>query len=78
MKIWNLFSLLFQLFAQRCLQAGISEMYCNIEAQEGGKVDSFLKELEDGGVRLQEGERYIKAYPSDQLRMEKSWETYVE
>lgn len=48
-------------------------MLCDIEATPGGKVDHFLKEVENGGVILSEAERYIKSYPYDQLRMEKPW-----
>lgn len=54
-------------------------MECVVDREPaGGKVDKFLSTFESNGVALKESERYIKAKPSDQLRMEKPWELVVE
>lgn len=62
-----------RVFAQRCLESGITEMYCDIKPTEGGKVDRFLKEVVNGGVTLEEPEVYKKPNPWDLLRPEKPW-----
>ncbi|XP_041971685.1 39S ribosomal protein L18, mitochondrial [Aricia agestis] len=67
-----------RVFAQRCLESGITEMFCDLEAKEGGKVDIFLKELVKGGVRLQEMDVYKNPYPTDEFRPEKPWEVTEE
>lgn len=67
-----------RVFAQRCLESGISEMYCDIKAVEGGKVDRFLKEVVSGGVILHEPEVYKKPNPWDQDRPEKPWQVAEE
>lgn len=64
--------------AERCLQAGIIEVFCNIEATPEGKVDKFLKELEKGGVALTESERFKKQYAYDRVRDIKPWEIHVD
>ncbi|XP_004533791.1 39S ribosomal protein L18, mitochondrial [Ceratitis capitata] len=63
-----------RVLAMRCLQSGITEMTSNIEAVAGGKVDKFLKTLEENGVELQEPERYVAPLPWDATRQEKPWE----
>uniref|UniRef100_A0A0A1WNG8 Large ribosomal subunit protein uL18m n=1 Tax=Zeugodacus cucurbitae TaxID=28588 RepID=A0A0A1WNG8_ZEUCU len=63
-----------RVLAMRCLQSGITEMACNIDAVAGGKVEKFLKTLEENGVRLQEPERYVAPLPWDAVRNEKPWE----
>ncbi|XP_021195769.2 large ribosomal subunit protein uL18m [Helicoverpa armigera] len=63
-----------KVFAQRCIESGITEMYCDIQPTEGGKVDRFLKEVVNGGVKLEEPEVYKKPYPWDRERPEKPWE----
>lgn len=75
---FSIVSFQFQVFAERCLQAGLIEMFCNIEGHPGGKIDHFLKEVENGGVILSEGERYKKAHPCDPFRMVKPWEINVD
>lgn len=67
-----------QIFAQRCLQTGLIEMLCDIDAPPGGKVEHFLKELEDGGVILSEAEQYIKNHSYDTHRMVKPWDIQVD
>lgn len=63
-----------QVFAQRCLESGITEMYCDIKPLPGGKVEMFLKQVIDGGIKLEEPEVYKKPNPWDQFRPEKPWE----
>lgn len=67
-----------RVFAQRCLECGITEMYCDIEPVKGGKVEKFLDEVVKGGVKLQEMEVYKKPQPWDMLRPEKPWEVTEE
>lgn len=68
----------FQVFAERCLQAGVIEMFCDLEGPAGGKIEHFLKEVEKGGVILSEAQRYKKAHPCDAHRMEKPWDIHVD
>ncbi|XP_067634298.1 large ribosomal subunit protein uL18m [Eurosta solidaginis] len=63
-----------RVFAMRCLQSGITEIACNVEAIAGSKVDKFLKTLEENGIRLQEPERYSAPHPWDPERPEKPWD----
>lgn len=63
-----------RVFAQRCLEAGITEVSCDIQPTKGGKVEKFLKEVQDGGIKLEEPERYVKPNPWDMHRPEKPWE----
>lgn len=43
------------------------------EAQEGGKLDTFFKELEKNGLKLRESPQYVKKYAFDAERMDKPW-----
>ncbi|CAG5046904.1 unnamed protein product [Parnassius apollo] len=63
-----------RIFAQRCLECGITEMYCDIKPVKGGKVEKFLNEVVNGGVKLEEPDVYKKPNPWDQFRPEKPWE----
>lgn len=63
-----------KVFAQRCLESGITEIFCNIKPVEGGKVEKFLNEIINAGIILQEPEVYKKPNPWDQFRPEKPWE----
>lgn len=63
-----------RVFAQRCLECGLTEMYCDIKPVAGGKVEKFLNEVTKGGVRLEEADRYVKPNPWDMERPEKPWE----
>lgn len=67
-----------KVFAQRCLECGITELYCNLEAPKGGKVEKFLEEVSKGGVRLEESSVYKKPQPWDLHRPEKPWEVTEE
>lgn len=67
-----------RVFAQRCLESGITEIYCDIKPVEGGKVDRFLKEVVNGGIKLEEPETYKKPSPWDRHRPEKPWEVAEE
>ncbi|XP_061722821.1 large ribosomal subunit protein uL18m [Cydia pomonella] len=67
-----------QVFAQRCLEAGISEMYCDIQATKGGKIERLIKEVQNGGIKLKEPEVYKKPYPWDKHRPEKPWSVIEE
>ncbi|KAJ6635243.1 39S ribosomal protein L18, mitochondrial [Pseudolycoriella hygida] len=63
-----------RVFAQRCLESGLTEMLCKIKATPNGKVEKFLKTLEDEGVRLQEADQYEPDRPWNLFRPEKPWE----
>ncbi|GBP03245.1 39S ribosomal protein L18, mitochondrial [Eumeta japonica] len=63
-----------RVLAHRCQQAGITEMACNIEATAGGKLDQFLKTMEENGVVLKEPARYFQPKPWDAERPDKPWE----
>ncbi|CAH1118495.1 unnamed protein product [Phaedon cochleariae] len=64
-----------RVFAQRCLQSGLIEMSCYIDAPNpNGKVALFLKAVEDGGVCLKEPTQFKPIRPWDLERPEKPWE----
>lgn len=48
-----------RVFAHRCHAAGVSEMYCDVQGLEGGKIEAFLKTLEENGITLSEPERIM-------------------
>lgn len=62
------------MFAQRCLEFGITEMSSTINPIENGKVDKFIKTLESNGVCLKEAERFKPYRPWHMDRPEKPWE----
>ncbi|KAG7303192.1 hypothetical protein JYU34_011655 [Plutella xylostella] len=63
-----------QILAQRCLESGITEVSCDIEGANAGKVRMFLNEVKKSGIRLKEPEQYVKPNPWDRTRPEKPWE----
>ncbi|KAJ9585772.1 hypothetical protein L9F63_002409 [Diploptera punctata] len=63
-----------RVFAQRCLESGITEVYNNLKPKSGGKVDAFLKTLEENGLALSEPSRFKPYTPWDWKREEKPWE----
>ncbi|CAH0402924.1 unnamed protein product [Chilo suppressalis] len=67
-----------KVFAQRCLESGISEMFCNISPTKGGKVEKFLNVVVENGIKLTEPEVYRKPNPWDEERPEKPWEVREE
>lgn len=67
-----------QVFAQRCLEAGISEMYCDIKPLKGGKIEKLIREVANGGIKLKEPEIYKNPYPWDRHRPEKPWNVIEE
>ncbi|XP_053617219.1 large ribosomal subunit protein uL18m [Plodia interpunctella] len=67
-----------RVFAQRCLEFGISEMYCDIKPLQGGRVEKFLNEVANGGIKLEELEVYKKPNAWDWNRPEKPWEVTEE
>ncbi|XP_059048212.1 large ribosomal subunit protein uL18m [Achroia grisella] len=67
-----------RVFAQRCLESGITEVYCNIKPVSGGKVEKFLDEVVKGGIKLEEPEPYMKPKSWDLMRPEKPWEVIEE
>lgn len=67
-----------RVLAHRCQQSGITEMLCSIEAVPGGKLDKFLKTVEENGVTLKEAPRYFAPKPWDATREEKPWEVLEE
>ncbi|XP_032526799.2 large ribosomal subunit protein uL18m [Danaus plexippus] len=67
-----------KVFAQRCLECGITEMHCDIEPGKGEKVEKFLEQVVKGGIQLKEVDVYKKPLPWDQHRPEKPWEVIEE
>lgn len=64
-----------KVLAQRCLESGIVEVYCDIQPQKkDGKVAEFLKAVEEAGLQLTEPPQYKTAYPWTQHREQKPWE----
>lgn len=49
-------------------------MLCTINATPNGKLEKFLKTLENEGVRLEEAEQYKPDRPWNLHRAEKPWE----
>lgn len=64
----------FQIFATRCMEAGLTEMRCDLQPKPNGKVDKFLETLTSCGIKLEEPERLKPARPWDMERPEKPWE----
>lgn len=62
-----------RVFAHRCQQSGITEMLCNIDAVPGGKLEKFLKTVEESGISLKEAPRYVHPKAWDADRPEKPW-----
>lgn len=63
-----------KIFAIRCMEAGLTEMQCELQPKPDGKVDKFLKTLTENGIRLQEADRIKPIQPWDMERPEKPWE----
>ncbi|XP_034651737.1 39S ribosomal protein L18, mitochondrial [Drosophila subobscura] len=63
-----------RVLAQRCLQSGITEMTCNVDAVAGSKLQKLLQTLQDNGVSFQEPTRLVNSQPWDAYRHEKPWE----
>ncbi|XP_065087595.1 large ribosomal subunit protein uL18m [Ochlerotatus camptorhynchus] len=63
-----------KIFAIRCMEAGLTEMRCDLQPKPEGKVDKFLKTLTESGIRLQEADRIKPIQPWDMERFEKPWE----
>lgn len=67
-----------RVLAARCQQSGITEMMCNIEAVPGGKLDKFIKTVEENGIALKEAPRYVNPKSWDATREEKPWQVLEE
>ncbi|XP_058834198.1 large ribosomal subunit protein uL18m [Topomyia yanbarensis] len=63
-----------KIFALRCMEAGLTEMRCDLQPIQDGKVDKFLKTLIECGISLQEPNRIKAVQPWDMDRPEKPWE----
>lgn len=63
-----------KIFATRCMEAGLTEMRCDLQPKPNGKVDKFLETLTSCGIKLEEPERLKPARPWDMDRPEKPWE----
>lgn len=63
-----------KIFAFRCMEAGLTEMRCDLQPKPNGKVDKFLTTLIDSGINLQEPDRIKPVQPWDLKRPEKPWE----
>ncbi|XP_021937462.1 39S ribosomal protein L18, mitochondrial isoform X3 [Zootermopsis nevadensis] len=73
-KDTSAFMNLARVFAQRCLESGISEVCCDLKPYPGGKVESFLFCMEEGGMTLAEPPRFKPHRPWHVDRPEKPWE----
>ncbi|KAH8275639.1 hypothetical protein KR026_011935 [Drosophila bipectinata] len=62
-----------RVLAHRCLQSGITEMTCNVEAVPGSKLQKLLQTLQDNGVSFKEPARLENTQPWDAERHEKPW-----
>ncbi|XP_058803481.1 large ribosomal subunit protein uL18m [Phymastichus coffea] len=62
-----------RLLAQRCLESGISAVYCDIDDSNSKRYASLLQELKNGGISLEEPPVYKHANPWDHSRMVKPW-----
>ncbi|EDW47624.1 39S ribosomal protein L18, mitochondrial [Drosophila sechellia] len=67
-----------RVLAHRCLQSGITEMTCNVEAVPGSKLQKLLKTIQDNGVSFTEPSRLPNEQPWDEKRHEKPWEVSEE
>lgn len=67
-----------KVLAQRCLECGINEMFCDIEVAAGSKIEKFLNEVVNGGIKLEESDTYKKPHPWDRYRPEKPWDVHEE
>ncbi|XP_055596031.1 39S ribosomal protein L18, mitochondrial [Uranotaenia lowii] len=63
-----------KIFAARCMEAGLTEMRCDLQPKKDGKVDKFLQTLRESGILLEEPARIKPIQPWDMLRPEKPWE----
>ncbi|XP_053687703.1 39S ribosomal protein L18, mitochondrial [Sabethes cyaneus] len=63
-----------RIFASRCMEAGLTEMRCDLQPKPDGKVDKFLKVLIECGIKLEEPDRIKPVQPWDMKRPEKPWE----
>uniref|UniRef100_A0A2M4C1B9 Large ribosomal subunit protein uL18m n=2 Tax=Anopheles marajoara TaxID=58244 RepID=A0A2M4C1B9_9DIPT len=63
-----------RVFATRCMEVGLTEMRCDLKPVQGGKVGSFLKIVEESGIKLNEPERLRPNYSWDMHRHPKPWE----
>lgn len=62
-----------KLLAQRCLESGITSVYCDINAGNSRRFASFLEEMQKSGIELEEPKQYKHARPQDTFRMIKPW-----
>ncbi|CAB0041076.1 unnamed protein product [Trichogramma brassicae] len=62
-----------RVLAQKCLEAGITSVYCDIDEESSQKFAAFIAEMKKGGVALEEPPQYTHAYPWDAKRMVKPW-----
>lgn len=63
-----------RVFAQRCLQSGLTEMYSDVKDEAQSKERLFLESLLEAGISLSEPSQYKTVKPWDQDRPEKPWE----
>ncbi|KAH8407499.1 hypothetical protein KR222_004017 [Zaprionus bogoriensis] len=67
-----------RVLAQRCLQAGITEMSCNVQAVSGSKLEKLLQAVQQNGVSFNEPPRLPNTQPWDAQRHEKPWQVAEE
>lgn len=63
-----------RVLAQRCLYFGVTEVRCDLEGKQGGKVEAFLYTLSNEGLKLSEPVQFKPHRPWDKDRPEKPWE----
>lgn len=65
-----------RVFAQRCLESGLTEFLCDLQPpNENSKIAHFLRTLKECGLSLSEPPQYKTVYPWTRERPEKPWET---
>lgn len=62
-----------KVFAERCLETGITSCHCDIDAVEGSKLELFLKTLEREGVELKEPAVYNPNHIWHKVPEKKPW-----
>lgn len=63
-----------KVFAQRCLESGLTSMIPLSNETNNSKINFLLEELKKSGLCLEEPERFMTPYPWHKYEQEKTWE----
>ncbi|XP_034236084.1 39S ribosomal protein L18, mitochondrial isoform X2 [Thrips palmi] len=63
-----------KVIARRCLESGISTVFCDYKPEEGTKMDLLLKEAQNGGLSLEEAPVYVPPLPQTKGVPTKPWD----